>query len=76
MVLLGWHDGAERLSRAIGVIKQTNTKTVEVLQRDSEALARIQDGFHTIVLARAAKSDSRLRLAASLRSYLCQASVR
>ena len=37
---------------AIGVIKQTNTRIVEVLKRDSEVLARIQDGFHTMVLAR------------------------
>lgn len=36
----------------IGVIKQTNDKIVEVLKRDSEVLARIQDGFHTMVLAR------------------------
>ncbi|KAK4233072.1 hypothetical protein C8A03DRAFT_39245 [Achaetomium macrosporum] len=44
---------AELLSRSIGIIKQTNTQIVEVLKRDSEVLARIQDGFHTMVLARA-----------------------
>jgi len=43
---------AERLSRSIGIIKQTNTQIVEVLKRDSEVLAGIQDGFHTMVLAR------------------------
>ncbi|KAK4233048.1 P-loop containing nucleoside triphosphate hydrolase protein, partial [Achaetomium macrosporum] len=43
---------AELLSRSIGIIKQTNTQIVEVLKRDSEVLARIQDGFHTMVLAR------------------------
>ncbi|KAJ4287135.1 hypothetical protein N0V88_007757 [Collariella sp. IMI 366227] len=43
---------AELLSRSIGVIKQTNTQIVEVLKRDSEVLARIQDGFHTMVKAR------------------------
>ena len=43
---------AELLSRSIGIIKQTNTEIVEVLKRDSEVLARIQDGFHTMVLAR------------------------
>ncbi|EAQ83088.1 hypothetical protein CHGG_10906 [Chaetomium globosum CBS 148.51] len=43
---------AERLSRCIGIIKQTNTQIVEVLKRDSEVLARIQDGFHTMVQAR------------------------
>ncbi|KAK3896546.1 hypothetical protein C8A05DRAFT_48439 [Staphylotrichum tortipilum] len=44
---------AELLSRSIGIIKQTNSQIVEVLKRDSEVLARIQDGFHTMVLARA-----------------------
>ncbi|KAJ4289946.1 hypothetical protein N0V88_006744 [Collariella sp. IMI 366227] len=43
---------AELLSRSIGIIKQTNTQIVEVLKRDSEVLSRIQDGFHTMVLAR------------------------
>ncbi|KAL2199927.1 P-loop containing nucleoside triphosphate hydrolase protein [Corynascus similis CBS 632.67] len=43
---------AELLSRSIGIIKQTNTQIIEVLKRDSEVLARIQDGFHTMVLAR------------------------
>ena len=43
---------AELLSRSIGLVKQTNSKIVEVLKRDSEVLARIQDGFHTMVMAR------------------------
>ncbi|RKK57123.1 hypothetical protein BFJ69_g17567 [Fusarium oxysporum] len=43
---------AELLSRTIGVIKQTNTNIIEVLKRDSEVLARIQDSFHTMVMAR------------------------
>jgi hypothetical protein len=33
-------------------VKQTNADIVEVLRRDSEVLARIQDGFHTMVLDR------------------------
>ncbi len=40
------------LSRSIGFIKQTNTHILEVLKRDSEVLARIQDSFYTIVQAR------------------------
>jgi hypothetical protein len=40
------------LSRSIGVIKQTNTEIVTVLRRESEVLARIQDSFHAIVMAR------------------------
>ena len=43
---------AELLSISIGVVKQTNTDIVAVLKRDSEVLARIQDAFHTMVLAR------------------------
>jgi hypothetical protein len=40
------------VSRSIGIVKQTNSKIVDVLRRDSEVLARIQDGFHTMVKAR------------------------
>jgi hypothetical protein len=43
---------AELLSRSIGIIKQTNTEIIEVLKRGSEVLGRIQDGFHTMILAR------------------------
>ncbi|KAJ2981238.1 hypothetical protein NUW58_g6735 [Xylaria curta] len=43
---------AERLSRYIGVVKQMNSKILEVLRADSEVLARVQDGFHTMVRAR------------------------
>lgn len=38
--------------QTIGVIKQTNTEIVEVLKRDSEVLARVQETFHTMVMAR------------------------
>ncbi|KAM7208426.1 sesB-related regulatory, partial [Rhypophila decipiens] len=43
---------AELLSRSIGLVKQTNSNIVEVLRRDSEVLARIQDSFHTMIMAR------------------------
>lgn len=33
-------------------MKQTNSKIVQVLRQDSEVLARIQDSFHTMVMAR------------------------
>lgn len=33
------------------MVKQTNRNIVDVLKRDSEVLARIQDSFHTIVRA-------------------------
>ena len=40
---------AEALAKSIGVLKQTNTKILAVLQKDSEVLARIQDSFHALV---------------------------
>ncbi|CAI4216051.1 unnamed protein product [Parascedosporium putredinis] len=43
---------AELLSQSIGIIKQTNTKIVQVLRQDSEVLARIQDEFHNMIMAR------------------------
>lgn len=43
---------AERLARYLGTIKQANAEILSVLKRDSEVLARIQAGFHTLVLAR------------------------
>ncbi|GAB1315441.1 hypothetical protein MFIFM68171_05651 [Madurella fahalii] len=43
---------AELLSRSIGLIHQTNTEIVAVLRRESEVLARIQDSFDTMVMAR------------------------
>lgn len=43
---------AERLAKTIGVLKQTNSHILEVLESDSEVLARIQDGFHTMVRSR------------------------
>ncbi|KAI9766297.1 MAG: hypothetical protein M1839_004928 [Geoglossum umbratile] len=43
---------AEMLAKSIGLIKQTNPQILQVLQRDSEVLARIQDNFHVMVRAR------------------------
>lgn len=42
---------AELLARHLGIVKQTNHNIVDVLRRDSEVLARIQDSFHTMVRA-------------------------
>ncbi|KAK8010353.1 hypothetical protein PG990_009318 [Apiospora arundinis] len=42
---------AEQLARHLGMVKQTNRNIVDVLKRDSEVLARIQDSFHTMVRA-------------------------
>jgi len=43
---------AERLAKTIGLLKQTNPQIIEVLENDSEILARVQDGFHTMVRSR------------------------
>lgn len=40
---------AEKLARHLGVVTQTNHKILEVLKADSEVLARIQDGFQTMI---------------------------
>ncbi|SPO01801.1 uncharacterized protein DNG_04474 [Cephalotrichum gorgonifer] len=43
---------AELMSKSIDLVKRTNSHILEVLKRDSEVLARIQNGFHTLVKAR------------------------
>ncbi|KAI9856827.1 MAG: hypothetical protein M1813_008764, partial [Trichoglossum hirsutum] len=43
---------AEMLAKSIGLIKQTNPQILQVLQSDSEVLARIQDSFHVMVRVR------------------------
>lgn len=45
---------AEMLAKSIGILKQTNVQIVQVLKSESEVLARVQDGFHTMIRARAA----------------------
>ncbi|KAI1170200.1 Alpha/Beta hydrolase protein [Nemania sp. FL0916] len=42
---------AELLARHLGIVKQMNDKILDVLKRDSEVLARIQDSFHTMIRA-------------------------
>ncbi|KAI9778733.1 MAG: hypothetical protein M1839_007964, partial [Geoglossum umbratile] len=54
----GLAEWAEKLARSIGMLKQTNSEIVAVLRRDSEVLARIQDGFHAMIRSR---SKDRLR---------------
>jgi len=53
---------AQRLSRLFGVVKQTNTHIVALLRSDSEMLARIQDSFHAIVIARNSRQDNSLHV--------------
>ena len=40
------------LAGVIGLLKQTNTQILEVLESDSEILARVQDSLHTMVRSR------------------------
>ncbi|KAB5581159.1 hypothetical protein GE09DRAFT_1168377 [Coniochaeta sp. 2T2.1] len=53
---------AELLARAIGVVKQTNTEIVAVLQSESEVLARVQDSFHTMVIARSREGSGLINI--------------
>jgi hypothetical protein len=48
---------AELVARYVGVVTQTNTELLEVLQRESEVLARIQNGFDGVARSRAAKGQ-------------------
>ncbi|RYO99655.1 hypothetical protein DL764_006739 [Monosporascus ibericus] len=43
---------AELLSQFNGLMNQTNSEIVDILRRDSEVLPRIQDSFHTMIVAR------------------------
>ncbi|KAF0329485.1 hypothetical protein GQ607_003434 [Colletotrichum asianum] len=40
---------ADRFSRSVGILKQTNPNIVDLLRPDSEVLAEIQDSFHTML---------------------------
>ncbi|KAK3897175.1 sesB-related regulatory [Staphylotrichum tortipilum] len=53
---------AELISRSIGLVKQTNSNIIKVLRRDSEVLARIQQSFHTMVMARSREGLPRIEI--------------
>ncbi|KAF5249950.1 hypothetical protein FOXYS1_14964 [Fusarium oxysporum] len=40
------------VSRSVGLVKETNSDIVQVLTRDSEVLARIQDSFQALLMTR------------------------
>lgn len=40
------------LARSLNLIKQTNSRIVDVLNRDSEVLERVQDSFFTMIRSR------------------------
>ncbi|KAL5588577.1 hypothetical protein FOBRF1_015105 [Fusarium oxysporum] len=42
----------ELVSRSVGLVKETNSDIVQVLTRDSEVLARIQDSFQALLMTR------------------------
>lgn len=44
---------AEMIARSIGMLKQTNSQIIALLESDSEVLARLQDSFHTLIRVRA-----------------------
>ncbi|KAJ4304789.1 hypothetical protein N0V90_000317 [Kalmusia sp. IMI 367209] len=43
---------AETLAKAVGMLKQTNSKILATLRSDSEVLERIQHSFHTMIRSR------------------------
>ncbi|KAK0627900.1 hypothetical protein B0T14DRAFT_451216 [Immersiella caudata] len=49
---------AERLSRSLGAVKQTNTRIVALLRSESEMLARIQESFHAMMMTRNSGKDT------------------
>jgi hypothetical protein len=53
---------AEMLATSIGILKQTNAQIVQVLKTNSEVLARVQDGFHTMIKARAASGHEAIEI--------------
>ncbi|KAK5661437.1 hypothetical protein OQA88_11338 [Cercophora sp. LCS_1] len=52
----------QRLSRLAGLVSGTNARLVEVLRRDSEVLARIQDEFHALLRFKGSEGDGLLRI--------------
>lgn len=43
---------ADQLTRSVGLLAKTNKSIIKALRRDSEVLARIQDGFQNMVRRR------------------------
>ena len=48
---------AKVLAASLGIIKQTNSHILEVLQRNSELLYRIQAEFHTLIRDRKKRDE-------------------
>ena len=46
----------------MGLFKETNSDIVHVLTRDSEVLARIQDSFHALLMARRKDESSMIEI--------------
>ncbi|WZH48136.1 uncharacterized protein QYS62_009302 [Fusarium acuminatum] len=52
----------ELVSRSVGLLKETNSDIVQVLTRDSEVLARIQDSFQALLMARSKDESSMIEI--------------
>ncbi|KAL5585689.1 hypothetical protein FOVSG1_013381 [Fusarium oxysporum f. sp. vasinfectum] len=50
------------MARLVGMITTTNSEILQVLKHDSEVLARIQDGFHTMLLDRNRNESERIEI--------------
>lgn len=65
----GFAKWAELLAKSIGLLKQTNPQIVAVLKNNSEVLARIQDGFHTIIRSRVQDGLQPIGIPASMKNF-------
>ncbi|KAG5662198.1 hypothetical protein KAF25_004437 [Fusarium avenaceum] len=52
----------ELVSRSVGLLKETNSDIVQVLTRDSEVLARIQDSFQALLMTRSKDESSMIEI--------------
>jgi protein SERAC1 len=58
----GLADWAAGLATALGLVRQTNTKLLDTLKRDSEVLARINTEFHTMIRARMKEGEMKISI--------------
>ena len=52
----------ERITKSLGIIKQTNSEIISVLRAQSEVLSRIQNDFHTMLRDREQNSERQMQI--------------
>jgi hypothetical protein len=53
---------AGAMVKSLGFVKQVNTELLKILEQDSEVLARIQEGFYTMIRARAKQGKEEISI--------------